>query len=199
MRVITGYARGCRLETLTGDDTRPTGERVKEALCSALHFEIDGRMVLDLFAGSGQMGLEMLSRGASGCVFVDRNPEAAALIRRNLHAVARREPSLAGNAQVLNLDALAYLNRSKDRFDIAFLDPPYAAGLLEPALRETARHMNPGGVIVCESDAGLTLPEQVENFALERTYRYGRVHLRLYRRQDARAAESLPEKGRTRE
>ncbi len=206
MRVITGYARGCRLETLAGDDTRPTGERVKEALCSILQFEMEGRMVLDLFAGSGQMGLEMLSRGAAGCVFVDRNPEAVALIRRNLNAVAKREAALARNAQVLNRDAMAYLGRSKDRFDIAFLDPPYAAGLLEPALKETARHMNPGGVIVCESDAGLTLPDRAGDFTLERTYRYGRVLLWLYRWQDMCAETELlteeepprqsPEKGR---
>ena len=190
MRIITGLARGCRLETLAGEDTRPTAERVKEAVCSALQFEIDGRAALDLFAGSGQMGLELLSRGAVGCVFVDKNPEAAAVIRRNLHAVAKREPALSRNAQVLNLDAMAYIGRTKDRFDIAVLDPPYAAGLLEPALRETVKHMNPGGVIVCESDSGLELPEQVEDYRLDRTYRYGRVILRLYRWSD-RAAESV--------
>ncbi|HIW74660.1 MAG TPA: 16S rRNA (guanine(966)-N(2))-methyltransferase RsmD [Firmicutes bacterium] len=181
MRIITGAARGCRLETLQGEDTRPTAERVKEAVCSALQFEIEGRAVLDLFAGSGQMGLEMLSRGAAGCVFVDKSPEAAAVIRRNLNAVARREPSLSGNAQVLSTDALAYLRRTKDRFDIALLDPPYAAGLLAPALEGTAERMNPGGVIVCESDAGLPLPERAGDYRLARTYRYGRVLLRLYR------------------
>ncbi|HIZ20288.1 MAG TPA: 16S rRNA (guanine(966)-N(2))-methyltransferase RsmD [Firmicutes bacterium] len=181
MRIITGLARGCRLETLPGEDTRPTAERVKEALCSALQFEIEGRAVLDLFAGSGQMGLELLSRGAAGCVFVEKNPAAAAVVRRNLNTAARREPSLSRNAQVLNLDALAYLGRTKDRFDIAVLDPPYAAGLLEPALRATAEHMNPGGVIVCESDRGQELPEQAGDFRLDRTYRYGRVVVRLYR------------------
>ena len=181
MRIITGLARGCRLETLEVEDTRPTAERVKEALCSALQFEIEGRAVLDLFAGSGQMGLELLSRGAAGCVFVDSSPAAAAVIRRNLHAAARREPSLSKNAQVLNLDAMAYIRRTRDRFDIAVLDPPYAAGLLAPALEETAKHMNPGGVIVCESDRQLELPEEAGDYRLDRTYRYGRILLRLYR------------------
>lgn len=84
MRVITGLARGRRLETLPGEETRPTAERVKEALFSILQFEIEGRRVLDLFAGSGQLGIEALSRGAAGCVFVDKNPAAVEVIRRNL-------------------------------------------------------------------------------------------------------------------
>ena len=94
MRIITGTARGCRLETLKGEDTRPTLGKVKEGIFSALQFEIEGRQVADTFAGSGQMGLEALSRGAAGCVFIDNNPEAVAVIKRNLNAVARRDSSI---------------------------------------------------------------------------------------------------------
>lgn len=181
MRIITGLARGCRLEAPVGEQTRPTAERVKEALFSILQFELEGRLVLDLFAGSGQMGLEALSRGAAGCVFVEQNPDAAAVVRRNLAALARLDPSLAKNAQVLNTEALGYLARCPDRFDVALLDPPYAAGLLGDALRATARCMNPGGVIVCESDGGVSPPPREGDYALSREYRYGRVKLWLYR------------------
>lgn len=190
MRVITGTARGCRLETLPGEDTRPTAARVKEGLFSAIQFDLEGRQVLDLFAGSGQLGIEALSRGAAGCVFVDKNPDAVTVIRRNLAEVCRLDSSLSKNANILNLDSMAYLARSKDHYDAVFLDPPYAAGLLEPALRAVVPLMNPGGFIVCESDAGLKMPEQVGEFTLARVYRYGRILVWLYR---FAAAENLPD------
>lgn len=176
MRVITGSARGCRLETLAGEETRPTAERVKEAFFSAIQFDIEGRRTLDLFAGSGQLGIEALSRGASGCLFVDRNPQAVAVIRRNLQAAG-----LSAQAQVLAVDALSFLTRPGERFDLAFLDPPYAAGLLEEALCALEPHMNPGGVIVCENDGRQTPPDIVGAFRRARDYRYGRVHIWLYR------------------
>lgn len=192
MKVITGIARGCQLETLPGEDTRPTTSRVKEALFSAIQFDLEGRVVLDLFAGSGQLGIEALSRGAAGCLFVDKSPDAAAVIRRNLMKIARVNSSLSKNAQVLTADGIAFLSRSKDRFDAALLDPPYAAELLRPALNETARHMNPGGLIVCESDSDGGLPETSGRFRLARQYRYGRVRLWLYRWEDE---PSVPESG----
>lgn len=179
MRVITGTARGRRLETLPGEDTRPTGEKVKEGLFSAIQFEIEGRRVLDLFAGSGQLGIEALSRGAAGCVFVDRSREAVEVIRRNLKAA-----NLTQNTQVLNLDADAYLQRPGDRFDLVFLDPPYASGLQEPMLQKVGPLVNDGGAVICESDGSQTLPETVGGLSLRRTYRYGRVALWLYRKQN---------------
>lgn len=179
MRVVTGTARGMRLETLEGMDTRPTAQRVKEAMFSAIQFDIEGRRVLDLFAGSGQLGIEALSRGAAGCVFVDQNPACVEIIRRNLKAAG-----LTANTQVLAQDAASYLMRLRDRFDLVFLDPPYAAGLLESALRQAAAHVNPGGLILCECDNGQTLPERAGSCRLARTYRYGRVHVWLYRWED---------------
>ncbi|NLN81808.1 MAG: 16S rRNA (guanine(966)-N(2))-methyltransferase RsmD [Clostridiales bacterium] len=181
LRIITGSARGFRLETLAGDDTRPTAERVKEGIFSALQFEIEGRQVLDMFAGSGQMGLEALSRGAAGCVFIDKSPDAVAVIRRNLNGMARRDPDIPKRAQVLNTDGLSYLARSSDKYDIAFLDPPYSSGLLIPALQAVHPHMNPGGVIVCESDSDTYMPEHAGLYTLSRIYSYGRVRIRLYR------------------
>jgi len=181
LRIITGSARGYVLETLKGDDTRPTTDRVKQGVFSALQFEIEGRQVLDLFAGSGQLGLEALSRGASRCVLVDKDMDAVAVIRRNLSGMARRDSELTKKARILSSHALDYLAQTKDRYDIAFLDPPYASNLLVSSLQAVCNHMNPGGVIVCESDADADLPNQVGRFALSRVYRYGRVHIWIYR------------------
>ncbi len=176
MRVITGSARGCRLNTLPGEDTRPTTEKVKEGLFSAIQFEIEGRRVLDLFAGSGQLGIEALSRGAASCIFVDQNPAAIPIIRDNL-----RRARLEEHAQVIATEAAGYLRRPKERFDLVFLDPPYASGLLESVLPAVAPHVNDGGLIVCETDGDTALPMRVDRFYLSRARRYGRVCLRFYR------------------
>lgn len=180
MRIITGSARGLQLETLAGEETRPTTDRVKEGVFSAIQFDIEGRQVLDLFAGSGQMGMEALSRGAAGCVFVDKNPEAVAVVRRNLNGAAKRDSAFQKNVQVINADSLAYLSQTRDQFDLAFLDPPYRAGLMEPCLRALTPHMQAGGIIVCETDSNTRLPEQAGVFALKRTYRYGKILVWLY-------------------
>lgn len=175
MRIITGKARGCRLETLMGMDTRPTVERVKEGVFSAINFEIEGRRVLDLFAGSGQMGLEALSRGAASCVFVDNNREAVQVVRRNITATR------LNGATVLTTEATTYLRQCRERYDLVFLDPPYDAGLLLPCLELLDGVVTPGGAVLCESDRQTELPEQIGSLSLERTYRYGRVVVRLYR------------------
>ncbi len=176
MRVITGSAKGCRLETLDGLDTRPTAERVKEGIFSAISFEIEGRRVLDLFAGSGQMGIEALSRGARSCVFVDRNRQAAEIIRRNLRAT-----KLEGASQVVCREAAEYLMQASGPFDLVFLDPPYAAGLTEPCMERLAGKLAPGASVVCETDRETELPETVGTLVLYRSYRYGRVVVRVYR------------------
>lgn len=176
MRVITGAARGCRLQTLEGTETRPTSEKVKEALFSSIQFDIAGRRVLDLFAGSGQLGIEALSRGASGCVFVDKNPDAVAVIRQNV-----QRAGFSSVSQIVGEDSLSFLIRPKDRFDLVFLDPPYAGGLMLPALTKVTDVVSDGGIIVCETDEGTAMPEQLSRFSLERHHRYGRIHLWVYR------------------
>lgn len=179
MRVITGTAKGCRLQTLSGLDTRPTVERVKEGIFSAISFEVEGRRVLDLFAGSGQMGIEALSRGARSCTFVDRSREAATIIKQNLQTT-----KLFQNATVVCGDVLELLTHHRDPFDLVFLDPPYADGLLLPCLEKISTRITVGGAVVCESDRETELPEQVGSLVLQRTYRYGRVLVRLYRREE---------------
>ena len=120
MRVITGTAKGRKLKTLEGENVRPTIERVKEAVFSIIQFEIEGRRVLDLFAGSGQLGIEALSRSAASAVFIDADKAAVAVVKENLEV-----SKLADKATVMQTDALAFLQTSNLTFDIAFLDPPY--------------------------------------------------------------------------
>ena len=179
MRVITGSARGRRIETLTGEDVRPTAERVKEAVFSVIQFQVEQRRFLDLFAGSGQMGIEALSRGAKQAVFVDLRRESAEIIKRNLSATG-----LEANARVLNMDSIAFLKQKAEPFDLAFLDPPYAAGLLQKALPEVAKIMNKGGIIICESPQNEELPGQIDNFVLDRSYRYGKIKISTYCHKD---------------
>ena len=117
MRVITGTARGRVLRTLEGEDVRPTTDRVKEAVFSIIQFEIEGRRVLDLFAGSGQLGIEALSRGAASATFVDMSKDSLSTVKYNLE-----HTKLGDNAKVVQTDALSFLKLTKDKFDIVFLD-----------------------------------------------------------------------------
>lgn len=177
MRVITGTARGRTLETLPGNDVRPTVDRVKEAVFSIIQFEIEGRRVLDLFGGSGQMAIEALSRGAASATVVDNSRRSVEVIRRNLQTT-----KLADKATILETDALSFVKNSRSTYDIAFLDPPYGMGLLQKALPDVAQRMAPGGVILCEAPVGETLPEQIGNgYSVYRTYRYGKTGITAYR------------------
>ena len=178
MRVITGSARGRRLKELEGLETRPTTGKVKEALFSVIQFDIEGRRVLDLFAGTGQLGIEALSRGAECAVFVERRRDARQVIRENLEACG-----MTDKARVVNGDAMSYL-KSGEKFDLIFLDPPYASGLLEQALEEIVRFdiCRKHGIIVAESAADKTLPPLAGPYALYREYRYGKIKLTVYHR-----------------
>ena len=130
MRVITGKARGVNLKTPDGMKTRPTSDRVKEALFSIINFDIPGANVLDLFGGTGQLGIEALSRGAKSATFVDAGDAACKLIKENL-----RRTKLEGEGKVVRSDYLDYLNRCREKYDIIFLDPPYAEVFLENSLK----------------------------------------------------------------
>ena len=179
MRVITGSARGCRLKELEGMETRPTTDRVKEGLFNIIQFDIEGRKVLDLFAGTGQLGIECLSRGAASAVFVDRRADAVKLIRENLTATR-----LSDKARVISGDSMEFLKSLRESFDLIFLDPPYEAGLLEPAIAHIAKFdiLSPHGIIVAEHPVGMALPALAAPYRLHRTYRYGKIALSLYRR-----------------
>lgn len=174
MRVISGSARGKVLESVPGMDTRPTTDRVKESVYNILQFRVMGASILDLFAGTGQMGIEALSRGASHAVFVDQAPQAISVIRKNI-AAARVQP----RAEIIQAGYRQALERlSEQKFDIIFLDPPYGGELLNSALKavELFDILSVDGIIICESSIGdkVICPD---GFAVRKTYQYGTIRL----------------------
>ena len=179
MRVISGKARGITLMTPKGENTRPTADRVKEALFSIIQFDLPGAKVLDLFGGTGQLGIEALSRGAKHAVFVDSREDACSLIKENL-----KRAKLETEASVIRSDYLQYLNRCTDRFDIVLLDPPYAEVFLEKSLKIITEIdiLQSGGIIVAERPLGKELPLDFQGFTRSKDYKYGQVLLTLYRK-----------------
>ena len=179
MRVITGKARGVQLKTPDGMTTRPTTDRVKEALFSIIQFEIPTARVLDLFGGTGQLGIEALSRGAKSAVFVDAGEPACRLIREKL-----KRTKLENEAKVVRSDYLDYLKRCREKFDIIFLDPPYAEVFLENSLKCITEIdiLQTGGIIVTERPVGKELPWDFEGFTRSKDYKYGNAVLTIYRR-----------------
>ncbi len=176
MRVITGTARGRKLITLEGEDVRPTGDKAKEGMFSAIQFEIEGRRVLDLFAGSGQLGIEALSRGAKSATFVDKNKKALEVVRENL-----KNTGLSSSATLFNTDSFTFVKTSRETFNIAFLDPPYAKGILQQLLPLTEELIVPGGVIICEHPYGEEMPEELERMKLFKVYKHGKTAVSIYR------------------
>ena len=179
MRVITGKARGVQLKTPEGLQTRPTTDRVKEALFSIIQFEIPCARVLDLFGGTGQLGIEALSRGAKSAVFVDESEKAFALIKENL-----RRTKMLEDAKVIRSDYMQYLQNCREQFDIVFLDPPYAEVFLENALKKLTEIdiLQSGGIIVAERPVEKELPWEFEGFTRSKDYKYGKTFLTLYRK-----------------
>ena len=174
MRVITGTARGRRLKTPENSDIRPTTDNVKESVFNIIQIDIEGRRVLDLFAGTGQLGIECLSRGAAEAVFIDDSREAVRIVKDNLKACGFSAP-------VLQQDALSYL-RSCGRFDLIFVDPPYDANLYEPVLEtiNSVDILSDGGIILCESRRERYMPDMKAPYLKRRDYNYGRVKLTVY-------------------
>ena len=183
MRVITGKARGIQLKTPKGMLTRPTADRVKEALFSIIRFDVAGASVLDLFGGTGQLGIEALSQGAKRAVFVDAREEACGLIRENL-----KKTRLEADASVVRYDYLEYLSRCREQFDIIFLDPPYAEVFLENALNRITEIdiLRSGGIIVTERPLGKDLSQVFPGYSRSKDYKYGKTLLTIYCKEDAR-------------
>lgn len=183
MRVITGTARGRKLKSLEGLDTRPTADRVKEGIFNIIQFDLEGRRVLDLFAGTGQMGIEALSRGAASAVFVEQRRDAAATVRDNL-----KTTQLDSRAKVICGEAMAFLASAREKFDIIFIDPPYADKLWDSALAAISRFdiLSNHGIIVCESPMEQEMPEMKPPYFFHRTYRYGKIKVTTYHREEDR-------------
>jgi len=180
MRVITGSARGRKLLALEGMDTRPTSDMVKEALFSIVQFEVEGAVFLDLFAGTGQIGIEALSRGAHSVCFVDSSREAQRVILKNIETTGFKAKSKVSAA-----DSLTFIKSCSERFDIAFLDPPYNKGIIPEILPFVAEKMAPGGIIICETEKTEQLPDEAGCFAKLKEYRYGKIKLTSYRSKEA--------------
>lgn len=175
MRIISGKARGIRLETPKGEEiTRPTAERVKEAVFSMIQFELENTRVLDLFGGSGQMALEALSRGAQSAVICDSSREAVSAIRNNA-----RKTGFQSELRIFETDykSLIRTYHGKESFDIIFLDPPYAQNLINDALDRLLRAgmIAPGGIVICESDSDQ--PIQNSALKLRKFAKYGRIYI----------------------
>lgn len=180
MRVVAGTARGIQLETLPGEEiTRPTINRVKEGMFSAVQFSVPGAMVLDLFAGSGQLGIEALSRGAARCVFCDENPQAAAIVQKNCRAAG-----VFSQSKVVCMTAQALLAGTKEKFDLVLLDPPYGKEILQQILPQVAGMVQPGGIVLCESELQAQLPQEMEGLVLKKQYKYGTVQVSKYCKQE---------------
>lgn len=177
MRVITGNARGVKLNTPDGLEVRPTTERVKEAIFSIIQFELEGRVFLDLFAGSGQMGIEALSRGAEKAYFVDMNRNSLKIAEDNLI-----KTKMTGRAVTVNKSAESFLNTNRNRFDIAFLDPPYNKQIIPAVLPLLEPFINDGGTVICETEENEILPEKVGNLEMYRAYNYSKTTVTVYRK-----------------
>ena len=179
MRVISGKARGVTLKTPEGMVTRPTTDRVKEALFSIIQFDLPGTNVLDLFGGTGQLGIEALSRGAKSAVFIDEREDACRLIKENL-----KRTKLENYGKVIRSDYLSYLKNTREKFDIILLDPPYAETFLENSLKMITEIdiLQSGGIIVTERSLDKALLLEFAGFSRSRDYKYGKTLVTLYRK-----------------
>ena len=179
MRVIAGKAKGIVLKTPEGEATRPTADRVKEAVFSILQFEIPGMSVLDLFGGTGQLGIEALSRDAKNAVFVDSRDDACKLIQENL-----KRTNFQSQSKVVKSDYLVFLKNCRDKYDIIFLDPPYAEVFLENAIKSISEIdiLQSGGIIIAERPLEKDLPWEFAGYTRSKDYKYGKTVLAIYRK-----------------
>lgn len=177
MRVISGIRRGHKLKAPNGIHTRPTTDRVKESVFNLIQLFLPARHVLDLFAGSGAMGIEAISRGAERAVFVENDRNALNVLMENLHTTRLTEFALLEKK-----DALQYLADTADTFDIIFLDPPYNQGLLSAAAEKIAvrKLLNSDGIIVVETEIG---GEEFAHsfFSLHKQAKYGKTLISVFK------------------
>lgn len=177
MRVISGTARNKPLLAVEGMDTRPTIDRVKEGVFSSIQFMVPGANVLDLFAGTGQMGIECLSRGANFGVFVDQAPKAIDVTTKNLKSCG-----LFDKSRVVNMNSKDFLHTTKDKFDIIFLDPPYNMGILDEILPNVCEILSDNGIIIAESELGYK-PQEISGLTMVKQYKYGKVLVTKFQKE----------------
>ncbi len=198
MRVVAGALRGLRLESIVKEDIRPTTDKVKESVFNILQFEIRGKIFLDLFGGSGQMGIEAASRGASEVIIVEKNFEALDIIEKNLKKIQNKF-----NISVINSYASDFLvkmkndfeneqinknkvkdkikNTRKNKIDIAFLDPPYKSRFLDESSQEIDAVMDEKGIIITETASNQMCQTNIGRFKNTKSYKYGNVMVSFYK------------------
>ena len=181
MRIIAGELKGRRLASPSDNRVRPTTDKVKEAVFSMISGYLQDSIVLDLFSGTGNLGLEAISRGAARVYFADRDRTSVALTKDNI-----RHCRVEDRAEVLHADYISVLNRFRDEADVIFLDPPYEAGYLENCLRLIGEKgiLAEDGIVVAEHSYSEILPETVAGLVLIKTKRYGKISISLYERQE---------------
>lgn len=183
MRIITGTAKGKALITLEGDATRPTSQRIKEAIFSAIQFDVENRRTLDLFAGSGQMGLEALSRGASHAHFIDISRDALEVAKKNA-----LKTGLIESSKFLASDWRNYIRKAsgKEKFDLVFVDPPYSMACCREAAKKLSEAglLARGAIVVLESGEEDIEPESLSGYEILKSTHYGKktfVNILLYK------------------
>ena len=178
MRVIAGRYKGRKLNSPDSYAIRPTSDKAKEALFSILTAEIYGARVLDLFAGTGQLGLEALSRGAASVCFTDSSRKATELIKKNIAVTG-----FQARSKVLLTDAFSFLASCEEKFDIVFIDPPYEKGMCLRAAEGLSRVLNDNAIVICETRPDETLPERIGSLKAAKEYFYSNIRLTVYRKQ----------------
>lgn len=178
MRVITGSARGRRLLSPEGFDVRPTTDKVKESVFNIIQFDVPGAVVLDLFAGSGQMGIEALSRGAESCVFVDSSKKSLEVVKANVDMCR-----FGSQSRIVMSDAFTFLKTTDIEFDIVFLDPPYNRQLCDKALSMLSDVISADAIVICETQIDEVLPEKIDGLVLGKVYNYSSIKLSVYSKE----------------
>jgi len=187
MRIIAGSLRGRKLKSPKGNDIRPTNDKVKEAVFDIIYqFVPEDYVAMDVFAGSGSLGLEAISRGASRVFFSDESRESLSLVRDNVKICGVEDKVI-----YLSGDFKRNIARVKEPVDVYFLDPPYANGYIVPALKaiDESDVINPDGIVVCEHSAKDLLEDRYPGFTKVKDRKYGTVGLTIYQRGEREVSE----------
>lgn len=184
MRIITGIAKGRKITAPEGMDTRPTSDRVKESLFNIISKKIYGARVLDMFSGTGNLGLEAISRGAEWCTFIEKNNATYKILLENIDNLGFKEKCDLYNRDAF--DVLEMLGKKSDKYDIIFLDPPYSKGLVEKAIMGISEKslMDDEGIIMSEYDENDIIPEDINGIKIYRTEKYGRTKISFWAKED---------------
>lgn len=178
MRIVGGKYKGRTLLQFDGEDIRPTSDKVRESLFNIIQFKIYGKSFLDLFCGTGAMGIEALSRGAAEVVFNDYSKKSLSLLKKNLEKV-----KVEGGYSVINYDAVSFLNGNQKTFDFIYVDPPYKSDLGIKCLNAISNSLNVGGTVIFEDEKPFM--DKIDGLKITDSRKYGRVHLTFFEKENS--------------